>query len=203
MSSCDPDAYYMIFMCLTWSFLYHMISVHITWFLESISSSLFSDNLVSSIVSEEFEKISSSPEGMWYITQCLYHVVHVRLAGLQLSIMGVDVNEFNCTMMTYIRELLLDIKPFVSDDMYNLFTLIKHWSHIDHTDHTCTYEHMWYTVMSLQVLVQMDHSQLLDAVGMQEQVELIVQSSLQDMKQDHVRQVVHHCMCVYHLSCDA
>ena len=39
----------------------------------------------------------------------------------------------------------------------------------------------------------MDHSQLLDAVGMQEQVELIVHSSLQDMKQDHVRQVMRLC----------
>ena len=39
----------------------------------------------------------------------------------------------------------------------------------------------------------MDHSQLLDAVGMQEQVELIVHGSLQDMKQDHVRQVMRLC----------
>jgi len=35
--------------------------------------------------------------------------------GLQLSIMGVDVNEFNCAMMSYIRELLLDVKPLVSN----------------------------------------------------------------------------------------
>ena len=48
--------------------------------------------------------------------------------------------------------------------------------------------------MSLQILAQMDHSQLLDAVGMQELVELIVQNSLQNMKQDHVRQVPPHCV---------
>lgn len=55
--------------------------------------------------------------------------------------------------------------------------------------------------MSLQVLGQMDHFQLLDAVGMQEQVELIVQSNLQDMKQDHVRQVLHHCMYIILIVC--
>ena len=46
--------------------------------------------------------------------------------------------------------------------------------------------------MILQVLGHMDHSQLLDAVGMQEQVELIVQNSLQNIKQDHVKQVSPH-----------
>ena len=46
----------------------------------------------------------------------------------------------------------------------------------------------------------MDHSQLLDAVGMQEQVELIVQNSIQDMKQDHVRQVVPHYVYNVHVS---
>ena len=50
-------------------------------------------------------------------------------------------------------------------------------------------------MMSLQILAQMDRSQLLDAVGMQEQVELIVQNNLQDMKQDHVRQVAPRCVC--------
>lgn len=40
---------------------------------------------------------------------------HIVSTGLQLSIMGVDMNEFNCAMMSYIRELLLDIKPLVSD----------------------------------------------------------------------------------------
>jgi len=47
----------------------------------------------------------------------------------------------------------------------------------------------------------MDKSQLLDAVGMQEQVELIVQNNLQDMKQDHVIQVSVHCtlmVCIYY-----
>lgn len=44
-------------------------------------------------------------------------------------------------------------------------------------------------MMPLQISAQMDHSQLLDAVGMQEQIELIVHNNLQDMKQDHVRQV--------------
>ena len=56
-------------------------------------------------------------------------------------------------------------------------------------------------MMSLQVLGKMDHFQLLDSVGMQEQVELIVQSSLQEMKQDHVRQVVHHCMYTILIVC--
>lgn len=107
--------------------------------IESMSGSIFSDTLVSNAVTKEFEKISSSPE------------------GLQLSIMGVDMNEFNRMMMMYIRELLLDVKPLI--------------------------------------LAQMDRSQLLDAVGMQEQVELIVQNNLQDMKQDHVRQVAPYCVC--------
>ena len=39
---------------------------------------------------------------------------HVINTGLQLSIMGVDMNEFNRMMMLYIRELLLDVKPLVS-----------------------------------------------------------------------------------------
>ena len=56
------------------------------------------------------------------IHNTVYHVIHVWSAGLQLSIMGVDVNEFNCTMMGYIRELLLDIKPLVSDNLYMLIT---------------------------------------------------------------------------------
>ena len=99
---------------------YHMI--------ESISSSLFNDNFVSSIVSKEFEKISSSPEGMRYIhisdIMCVYHVMHMVITGLQLSIMGVDMNEFNCTMMAYVRELLQDVKPLVSNDIIILCDIL-------------------------------------------------------------------------------
>ena len=44
--------------------------------------------------------------------------------GLQLSLMGIDMNEFDCAMKLYIRELLLDIKPLVSNVSHVLFTLL-------------------------------------------------------------------------------
>ena len=67
---------------------------------------------------------------------CVSCDAHIVSTGLQLSMMGIDTNEFNCTMMLYIRELLLDIKPLVSDVDYLDSTVVSICTHTHKHAHT-------------------------------------------------------------------
>ena len=65
--------------------------------------------------------------------------------GLQLSLVGIDMSEFDSTMKSYIRELLLDIKPLVSGVSHVLFTLLLVYMYASdpHTDiFTCLHSHI-------------------------------------------------------------